>query len=120
MAFESNWQTRQVWGKGVTAPIFDVQIMEQYESLPRNLNGFGTWVNFWYRGQTTPHKQGQGYISDGNNGVATYAPDGSEAPSVGHLIYQIEIMNPGSTDQIIEEWASLTTEPFKVLVKDSQ
>jgi hypothetical protein len=120
MAFESNWQKRQIWGAGVTAPILDIQFMEHDESEPRNITGFGVGVNFWYHDSTTYHVQGQGYVSDGDSGVATYAPDGTEAPTVGDLIYQVEIMNPGSTDSSVEEWATLSSPVFKVRVRESQ
>lgn len=110
----------QVWVKGTTAPLLETQFVEEDGKTPMNLLGYAGRGVFWYVAGAAPHKVGSAVLPDAANGLVRYDPDATETPSAGRMIYQIEVMNPGSPDSTVEEWGTATTGPFKVLVLDGQ
>jgi hypothetical protein len=110
----------QVWVVGATAPALEAQFGEEDEAALLNLNGYAAQVVFSYITGSSPHKVGPAKVRDPNNGVVLYERDGTEAPSAGRLMYQIEVMHPGSPDSTVEEWGTFSSGPFKVQVVESE
>lgn len=110
---------RQYWGKGQTAPAIEAEFSQEDITEAVNLYGYAVWLQFWYAG-AVPHKVAPAAVTDPVNGSTLYTRDGAECPSAGSLLFQVEVMNPGSVNGQIEEWGTATSDPFRVTVLESE
>jgi hypothetical protein len=88
---------------GQTGPATVIDLTEEDDDTPIDLTGHAARMIFSYSG-SDPHHVGAVLILDAVNGKIVYDWTGSETPSAGRLTGRLELLYPGSIDQVTEEW----------------